>query len=238
MLGMRHFYALMAYGIGGFVAGTLLQEFYKGTAARVKMYGESILAAFLHLISRNRRRYGGYIVHAGIVVLFAAFGGMAFHKDAFVDLQPAQSHTMTDPFGDSWTFTNQGVSEYSDKNREVVEATVAVSRNGQSVGFLTSSKRQHFTAQGQRSFEPSTEVGILYNARQDVYLVLSGVVRQGQIASLHINFNPLVMWVWFGGALMLLGGMIVMWPGVETARNQVGYRATLRAEHTAQATTV
>jgi cytochrome c-type biogenesis protein CcmF len=202
------------------------------------MYGESVLEGFVHLIARNRRRYGGYVVHAGIVVLFAAFGGLAFHKDAYVDLQPAQSHTMTDPFGDTWTFTNGGVSEYTDKNREIVEVTLAVTRNGDSLGLVTSSKRQHFDGQGQPSFNPSTEVGILYGARQDVYLVLAGVVRQGQLASLHINFNPLVMWVWYGGALMLLGGMIVMWPGVDTARNQVGYRATLRSEHTAQASSV
>jgi cytochrome c-type biogenesis protein CcmF len=233
-LGMRHFYALMAYGIGAFVLGTVVQEFQKGTSARMRMYGERILAAFFNLIARNRRRYGGYIVHVGIVVLFAAFAGTAFHSDAFIDLQPGRTHTMRDPYGDEWSFTNQGVSAFRDKNRTITEVLVRVERNGKPAGFLRSSKRQHFDRLGRPSFDPSTEVGIMSNARQDVYLVLSRVT-QSQLASLHISFNPLVVWVWFGGAVMLVGGLIVMWPKSQHAPRQTGYRATLRPEHASHA---
>jgi cytochrome c-type biogenesis protein CcmF len=232
-LGINKFYALMSYAIGGFVAGTIVQEFHKGTAARIRMYGESFAAAFTRLIARNRRRYGGYVVHAGIVVLFAAWAGMAFHRDAFVDLAPGASHTMTDPYGDTWTFTNQGVSAFPDRNRNVMEVLVATTRNGRPAGLLHSSKRQYLDRAGNPTFEPSTEVGILSSARQDLYLVLSGVNRN-QVASLHINFNPLVVWVWAGGALMLVGGVIVMWPGRSRggARpRQGGYTASLPPEH-------
>ena len=229
-LGMRHFYAIMAYSIGAFTAGTILQEFQKGTAARIRMYGEKLLPAFGHLVARNRRRYGGYIVHAGIVILFAAFAGMAFHKDAFVELNPGQTHSMTDPYGDTWTFTNAGISDYKEHNRRVTEASVTVTRNGEPLGTMLSSKRQHFDRMGRELFTPSTEVGILYGARQDVYLVLSGAVLTTQVATIHVNFNPLVVWVWLGGALMLMGGMIVMWPRSDGA-TQTGYRTTLRPEH-------
>src|SRR5262249_29361210 len=71
--GMRALAPLMTYGLSGFVAGTIVQEFYKGIRARQAIHNESAFAGFLHLIGRNRRRYGGYIVHAGIAMLFAAF---------------------------------------------------------------------------------------------------------------------------------------------------------------------
>jgi cytochrome c-type biogenesis protein CcmF len=234
-LGMRIPYAVMSYSIGAFVAGTIIQEFQKGTAARMKMYSEQLFTAFTRLIARNRRRYGGYVVHAGIVVLFAAFAGMAFKKDEIVDLNPGQKHSMTDPFGREWTFTNLGVSMYDAPNFAVTEVALATTMNGKDKGVLRSGKRQYFDAARNPLPQQSTEVGISYTARQDVYVVLSGVTQAGQVASIHINFNPLVMWVWLGGALMLVGGMIVMWPKAAASSRQSGYAAALRPQHTAEA---
>src|SRR5690606_4763644 len=73
--GMRDVYAVISYMLAGFVVTTILQEFYKGVRARRTMYGEGAPKAFYRLVARNRRRYGGYIVHAGIVIMFAAFAG-------------------------------------------------------------------------------------------------------------------------------------------------------------------
>ena len=78
---MRDAYALVAYTLAGFVATTIGQEFVKGVGARRRMHGEAVPVAFLRLVGRNRRRYGGYIVHLGVVVLFAAFAGLAFKKE-------------------------------------------------------------------------------------------------------------------------------------------------------------
>src|SRR5947208_13243130 len=80
--GMRDFYALLAIGLGGFVVGTVVQEFARGARARHRQYGEGYALALGRLIARNRRRYGGYIVHTGIVILFVAFAGMAFKTRA------------------------------------------------------------------------------------------------------------------------------------------------------------
>jgi cytochrome c-type biogenesis protein CcmF len=153
---------------------------------------------------------------------------MAFHRDKLVDLPPTGSVTMTDPFGDEWTFTSLGVSAFHERNRDVQMVSLAASVNGRDVGILSSSKRQHRDRFGNEVFTPSTEVGIRYGVRQDVYVVLSGVM-QDQVAAIHINFNPLVMWVWLGGALMLIGGVIVMWPSAFGGRQQ-GYTAALRSE--------
>src|SRR5690349_17018890 len=89
--GMRDGYALVAIGLGGFVTATIAQEFARGTGARHRQYGEPYLVALGRLIARNRRRYGGYVVHAGIVMLFVAFSGMAFKTETEATLRPGES---------------------------------------------------------------------------------------------------------------------------------------------------
>jgi cytochrome c-type biogenesis protein CcmF len=175
-------------------------------------------------VARNRRRYGGYIVHAGIVILFAAFAGMAFKQEHDVTLRDGESFTTKDPYGREWTFTSDGISNFKTLNRQVVAVTLLPVMEGQPMRALSSEKRQHFDTQGNPQFQQSTEVDILSSSRQDVYLVFAGAI--GDRAEIRINFNPLVAWVWWGGMLMAIGGMIVMWPQEERKR-QGGYVAEL-----------
>jgi cytochrome c-type biogenesis protein CcmF len=228
VLGARELYPLMAWGLGAFVAATIVQEFNKGVGARMRMHGENIATAFVRLVARNRRRYGGYIVHAGIVILFSAFAGMAFKQEHDVTLADGERFTTTDPFGREWTFTSEGISAFKALNREVVAVALRPEMEGQAFPVLTSEKRQHFDSRGNPTFQPSTEVGILQMGRQDVYLVLAGTI--GDRAEVRINFNPLVAWVWNGGLLMALGGLIVMWPQSARAR-QGGYVTELAPQH-------
>ena len=225
LLGMRNGHALVAYTLAGFVSGTIGQEFYKGIGARRSIHGESLVMATIHLIARNRRRYGGYIVHAGIVVLFAAFAGLAFKKDHDIQLKAGESKELVDPLGHTWRFVSQGVSTSETLNRYVTAVGLEVFRDGKPKGILASEKRQHFDSNKQPQFEPSTEVGIQTSATQDVYVVLAGV--NGDAAELRISFNPLVVWVWVGGMIMAFGGLIVMWPQAERRRAPSGYVATL-----------
>ena len=224
--GMRDVYAIIAYVLAAFVMGTIVQEFAKGTRARRAMHGESHVMALIHLIARNRRRYGGYIVHVGIVVLFAAFAGLAFKKEFDVSLVPGETFTATDPYGDEWTFTSNGVSRFEQLNRQVTAVALQATRAGDQAELITTEKRQHVDSRGVPTFEPSTEVGIHESWRQDVYLVLAGVT-DGERAEVRITFNPLVRWVWLGGVIMLIGGLVVMWPQAQTKRVQSGYLAPL-----------
>ena len=227
-LGMRNFSALVAYMLAGFVAATIVQEFYKGISARRTIHGESIVPAFVHLVARNRRRYGGYIVHAGIVLLFCAFAGLAFKKEYDVTLRAGESFQTVDPYGHRWRFVSQGVSTSKDLNRMSTALALETWRDGKPVGFIKSEKRQYFDSQNQPTFEPSTEVGIQTTARMDTYVVLAGV-RDGEAAELRVTFNPLVVWVWIGGALMAIGGLVVMWPQAERERRrpEAGYVSVL-----------
>ena len=223
-LGMRNFHALVAYTLAGFVTGTIGQEFYKGIGARHSMHDESIPLAALRLVARNRRRYGGYIVHAGIVILFCAFAGLAFKVDHDVQMKAGDSKELVDPLGHRWRFVSQGVSTSETLNRFVTAVGLEVWRDGVRQGIVTSEKRQHFDSNKQPQFEPSTEVGIRTSAAMDLYIVLAGV--REETAELRISFNPLVVWVWIGGIVMALGGLIVMWPQAER-RRAGGYVATL-----------
>jgi len=224
-LGMRDGYALVSYTLAGFVTTTIAQEFVKGVGARRRIHGEAIPIALLRLIGRNRRRYGGYIVHFGVVVLFAAFAGLAFKKEYDLSLAPGSTFTAVDPYNRSWTFTSQGVSRYEELNRQVTAVVLEAKRDGMKPTLIKSEKRQHVDSRGQPTFEPSTEVGILESLRQDVYLVLHGVTGE-ETAEIRITFNPLVWWVWYGGIIMAIGGLIVMWPQATRAgiaRREGGY---------------
>jgi cytochrome c-type biogenesis protein CcmF len=211
--GVRDLYPVMTFTLAGFVAGTVLQEFYRGIRARRRMHGESVPVAFLRLIERNRRRYGGYIVHVGVLIYFVAFAGMAFKVEREATLKPGESVELRSPFGHTYTFTQVGISQYEALNRVVSAATVQVSVDGKPAGLLTSEKRQHVDSFKRPTFEPSTEVGIRSGLREDLYLVFAGAVGGTEEAVYRFNINPLVWWVWFGGFVLAFGGIVTMWPG-------------------------
>jgi cytochrome c-type biogenesis protein CcmF len=179
----------------------------------------------VRLIARNRRRYGGYIVHAGIVVLFSAFAGLAFKKDHDVQMKAGDTKELIDPLGHHWRFVSQGISTSETLNRYVTAVGLEVFRDGARQGIITSEKRQYLDSGKNPLFEPSTEVGIRTSAKMDLYIVLAGV--REDTAELRISFNPLVVWVWIGGMIMAVGGLIVMWPQAERRRAPSGYVATL-----------
>jgi cytochrome c-type biogenesis protein CcmF len=225
-LGMRHWYAVISYILCGFVTGTIVQEFYKGVRARQAIHGEGIIVAFSRLVARNLRRYGGYIVHAGIVMLFAAFAGMAFREEFQIDMKTAQTYEATDPYGHKWKFVSQGVSTSQRRDRVVTGVGLETFRDGKPMGIITTEKRQYIDSQGRELFKPITEVGIRSTAKQDTYIVLAGLADK-DTAALEIRFNPLVVWVWIGGFITMIGGLIVMWPQAEKRAPQAGYAAVM-----------
>src|SRR6266540_5770141 len=233
--GMRDVGALMAISLGGFVFATVIQEFARGARARHRQYGEPTALAVVQLLARNRRRYGGYVVHVAIVLLFVAFAGMAFKTETQATLRPGESVTLKSPYGHVYTFTHVSVSQYNALNREITAALVDVRRDGKPIGRLRTEKRQHVDALGRPTFEPSTEVGIRSGLREDLYVVLGGLVNGTEQAVYRFTINPLVWWVWFGGFVLVLGGLIVLWPGgapvavkgSSASRVQAGYAVKL-----------
>ncbi len=240
--GVRGLAPMMAFGLAGFVTGTLTQEFLRGTGARHRMYEESYPLAFARLVARNRRRYGGYIVHAGMVIYFAAFAGMYFRVEQEATLKPGESVEVRSAFGHLYRFTHLGVSQFEQLNRVVTQASVQVTKDGKPLGVVNSEKRQHFSepAPGvrQKSFEPSTEVGIRSTLQEDLYIVYAGSVAGTEEAVYRFTLNPLVIWVWIGGVVLVIGGLITMWPGGTvpgaSRRTQPGYEVQLAGSGVAE----
>ena len=197
------------------------------------MHGESVPLALLRLVGRSRRRYGGYLVHVGILIYIAAFAGMAFRVTREVTLLPGETTELRSPFGHTYRLTHLGVSQYPQLNRFVSAASLEVRKDGVRIGRLTSEKRQHLDSFGRPTFEPSTEAAIRSDIREDLYVVYAGTVGGTDQATYAITINPLVMWVWIGGAILIFGGIVTMWPGgpaIKARRPseaQAGYEASL-----------
>jgi len=169
-----------------------------------------------------------------MVLLFGAFAGMAFKTETQATLRPGETATLKGPDGHVYAFTHLSISQYNALNRQVTAALVDVTRDGKPLGRMRTEKRQHVDALGRPTFEPSTEVGIMSGLRVDLYIVLAGLVNGTEQAVFRFTINPLVWWVWFGGFVLVLGGLIVLWPGgaplAIKGPRQAGYGVKLEPE--------
>jgi cytochrome c-type biogenesis protein CcmF len=161
---------------------------------------------------------------------------MAFKVEKEATLRPGESTTLRSAFGHTYTFTHVGVSQFEQLNRVVTQASVQVTKDGKPMGVINSEKRQHFSEPSpgvrQKSFEPSTEVGIRSTLQEDLYIVYAGSVGGSEEAVYRFTLNPLVIWVWIGGVVLVIGGLITMWPstgGTTTGarKTQAGYEVQL-----------
>jgi cytochrome c-type biogenesis protein CcmF len=234
--GVRHPQALATFGIGAFVMTVIVVEFFKGTRARARIEQEKWPIAFLHLVERNRRRWGGYIVHAGVVVFFAGLAGDAFKVEIRQTLEPGESATVPSPFGYDYTLTYEGMSTQfagATPVRNVeweVQALFRVDKDGKPAGTLDTRRR----ALIQQDEFPTTEVGIRSIFLEDLYIILSDIPDlrgarmnrpESQTATFTFMIKPLVGWIWFGGMIVALGGLIALWPGAATRARSVPARA-------------
>ena len=227
-------WAIVAYALAAFVTVTVAQEFVRGSAARHRQYHEAWPLAVVRLVGRNRRRYGGYVVHLGMVMLFAGFAGLAFKRESEVTLKPGQSAEIRSPYGHVYRVTHQGVSQYEQLNRFVTAASLDVYKDGKYVGVMKSEKRQHMDSMGQPTFEPSTVVAIRSDLREDLYVVFAGAVQGTEEAVYRLTINPLVWWVWYGGLVLAIGGLISMWPTGRGPKVVARRRALLEAGYVAR----
>jgi cytochrome c-type biogenesis protein CcmF len=199
--GIRHIVALIALSICLFVFGTILLEFYRGTRARKATSGGTVWQAFVSLIQRNRRRYGGYIIHFGVVLIFVGLtGSAAYQIEKDVVLQTGSSATVG-PF----TLQYANLTHMVLPTHEAFVATVHVSRRGR-ITTLYPEKRLYF-AQNQ----PTTEVALRTSPLEDLYIILAGF-EPSRVATFKVFVNPLVLWMWIGGCVIVLGTVVAIWP--------------------------
>ena len=133
-LGARGGYALSTFGISTFVLTVIVVEFWKGTKARARIEGEGFFPALVHLVGRNRRRWGGYIVHVGVVLIFTAFAGRAFEVEVRKSMNPGETVTVASPFGYAYTLTYEGISSSREANFDRWVALMSIQKDGEALG--------------------------------------------------------------------------------------------------------
>ncbi len=208
--GMRHLYALISFSLCVLVTATIVQEFHRGAIARGHTNDESYLVALWHLLLKNRRRYGGYVVHFGMVLIFLGITGQAFTMEVEGQLKPGESLKLR-----NYELVYQSTREYSDPNKMVAEAKMEVKRDGRVLDTIYPQK--HFYVVQQ---QPTTEVALFSNLREDLYVVLGEFKRETNAATFHAYLNPLVMWVWIGGMVLTIGTMICLLPEIMVKRRE------------------
>ena len=202
---------LIAYTFSAFVLGTIALEFARGTRARHAISGEPWPRAFSSLVARNRRRYGGYIVHAAIVLLAIGIAGSsAYQHVTDKKLAPGQSLSVG-----GYTLTYRSLVRASNANASEVRAVLDIKRGSQTVGTVRAGKNTYTEPAGQIS----NEVGIRTNylTGEDVFVIAETVYKDGTVA-FRVFVKPLVNLIWLAGLVFLLGSLITLWPDAREER--------------------
>jgi cytochrome c-type biogenesis protein CcmF len=202
LLGITGIMPIFFYAFCVFVLVTLYLEFYKGAAARRSLNRENIFQALGRLISRNRRRYGGYIIHIGIVMITIGLVGYGyFQKKEDASLMPNERLVLG-----NYAFAYDGIESGKKRNYDRVTATIGVYKNGEWLTNLYPEKRFY-----KSQMQPTTEVDIRSGLFEDVYLILAGWDGSGSITLIAI-INPMLKWVWIGTGVFLIGSFIAITP--------------------------
>ena len=199
-VGIHSFYVLTAYVFSVFVLIILFLEFFYGAKTRHVVFKESYHKALWNLIARNKRRYGGYIIHFGIVLIFFAISGNAFNVEKQVTLKTGESINLK-----KYKIRFDSLSDYPTANRQVAAASLTLFKGDRKIGVLVPEKTL-FKGQDQ----PTTEVAIHTTLKEDVYIILAGYGKDW--VTLKVLINPFVVWLWIGGFVMALGTLVAMLP--------------------------
>ena len=201
-LGVREFYSLICFILCVFVALTILMEFYRGAKVIRSRGGASLLESALELTMRNTRRYGGYIVHMGMVFIFIGLAGAAFNRDVQKEMQLG-SVLQIGPY----ELHLQGLDTKAEKNYTADRLIVEVIKDGKPLMMLYP-ERRNFPA----NQENGTMVAIASSAKHDLYVVYAGQSPESQQPVIHAYLNPLVKWIWFGGMIVVFGTLVALLP--------------------------
>lgn len=199
---VRHFYALITFALSILVTATIVQEFYRGTRARRQSHQENWLTAFWQLLTRNQRRYGGYVVHFGIVLIFVGIAGTAFTTHLEATVQAGKTFMIS-----HYQVQFDRMSFGHDASKQWMTGELSIFQEGKLIKKLQPEKRLYKTHE-----QPTTEVALLSTWRDDLYLVLAGYDEEKQEATFSAYVNPLVVWLWIGGWVMALGTLLAMVP--------------------------
>ena len=202
-------YVVISFSLCVFVFAAIFSEFAKGIQARTSKFGESTLLAFYKMIHKNRSRYGGYIVHLGIVLMFIGFTGHAFDKEKEFGIKVGESEKVA-----NYNFQLTRMFEEERPNHYAWISDLRVTdNNGNFITNLRPEKRVYFHRNPDvNKRQPHSELDIFSTLNKDIYSIFSSVSNDNNTAFIKIMVNPLVKWVWIGGYILAFGTVIALWP--------------------------
>jgi cytochrome c-type biogenesis protein CcmF len=201
-VGVHQLYTWMSLFLCAFVAASIVGEFYKGARTRMKTSKETFFPAVYNLTMRNTRRYGGYIVHFGIVLMFVGFAGQAFRFETQGLMGPGDLLRAGD-----YMFRCESIDTGQKANYQYETVSLSVTKDGRALGVMKPQKRFFIAEQ-----EPLSHVALKTNLARDLYVVMAGMDQDSGKAIIHVIINPLVQWVWIGGMIVLLGTILALIP--------------------------
>jgi cytochrome c-type biogenesis protein CcmF len=200
----RELYPLLCWSLAVFVVATIAQEYARAIRVRMRKNGESPLAAFAMLLRRNQQRYGGYIVHLGVVLVLVGAAGSVFNEERLENVSPGGEVAIQDYRLRYLTAEAIPAQHYGGAT-----ARLALYQGGEPLGVMVPQRRVYWLEQ-----QPASIPSVHSTLREDLYVILTAVESDGS-ATVKIYRNPLVNWIWIGGVVFVLGTLAVMWPHPE-----------------------
>jgi cytochrome c-type biogenesis protein CcmF len=213
-LGMRHAYATISFGFCLFVALTVIMEFYKGASAIAVKSRMNLARATIELAHRNTRRYGGYLVHMGIVLMFVGFTGHAFNKDRTQEVKTGDVMRVG-----RYELKVVDLQQGDNENYAWHRAYIQPSKDGKPLGMMEPERRLY-----KSSKQGAAEVALRPGPNEDLYINFAGMSDDGNRAVIQAFVFPLVSWIWVGALTLVAGTLIALVPSkikMQYARTEV-----------------
>lgn len=202
IMGLRGALPLLALAVAVFSLSATVLEFIRGARVRSQTDQIGFARALISLAQKNKRRYGGYIVHLGVLMLFLGIiGSSAYSVEKEATLQRGESLEIG-----RYRLIYQGIRSEQKPDRQIDAAQFDLFINGKPAGRLEAEKHLH------PNFQPATEVAIRSNLREDLYVILASYDGRSQVATVSVLINPLMIWMWIGGIVMSLGTLLAVSP--------------------------
>ncbi len=199
LAGARAPYALMAFAFGGFALFANLREFVDGARARQRAQGESPVVALVRLVGASRRRFGGYIAHIGVLcVTLGIAASSTFKSEREATLKIGETLSVG-----GYTVRLNEVYGREEPQRSVLAASVSVLKGNREIGRMEPRMNYYPTSQ-----QPVPTPAVRSRPTGDLYLNLMAFAQDGSSATLRMIVEPLVPWIWFGGLVVVFGGLV------------------------------
>ncbi len=199
---ISYFYSLMAIMLSALVGLTVISEFVRGGRVIARHTGQNLLTSMAQLGHRNTRRYGGYIVHFGVIVIVIGFAGSAFNQDKEMEMGFGDKMTVG-----SYTLVCRSFTQDDNPNYGSEWAIMDVFRGGKQITTLYPERRFYKASQ-----QAQTMVANRSTLKEDLYVVYEGQNQDTGRPIIKVHVNPLVMWIWIGVWIMIVGTVLAMIP--------------------------